>query len=162
MKTFFSTCATAATVLMLTAAPASAQEIRLTAALSGGEETPAPGVLTGAVGTATVTVDVARTQVIVELQILNLPNNSTAGHIHVGPEGIAGPVVLDFAFPTGRTGDFGLVFRLNRADFRARPEIGIHTIEDAIDAIVNGNAYVNVHTTAFPGGELRGQLVRNR
>ena len=161
MKTLFVNCATAATALMLMAAPAAAQEIRLTAALSGGEETPAPGVLTGAVGTALVTVDVARNQVIVELQILNLPNNSTAGHIHVGADGIAGPVVLDFAFPTGRTADFGLIFRLNRADFRARPEIGIRTIEDAIHAIVNGNAYVNVHTSLFPGGEIRGQIVRN-
>ena len=161
MKTLFVNCATPATALMLMAAPAAAQEIRLTAALSGGEETPAPGVLTGAVGTALVTVDVARNQVIVELQILNLPNNSTAGHIHVGADGIAGPVVLDFAFPTGRTADFGLIFRLNRADFRARPEIGIRTIEDAIDAIVNGNAYVNVHTSLFPGGEIRGQIVRN-
>lgn len=31
-------------------------------------------------------------------------------------------------------------------------------IEDAVTAIQNGNAYVNVHTLAHPAGEIRGQL----
>ena len=29
---------------------------------------------------------------------------------------------------------------------------------DAIQAIVGGNAYVNIHTSQFPAGEIRGQL----
>ena len=32
-------------------------------------------------------------------------------------------------------------------------------MQDAIQAIVGGNAYVNIHTSANPGGEIRGQLV---
>jgi hypothetical protein len=159
VKSFLGICAAAAAVLAL-GTPAAAQEVRLTATLNGGEETPAPGLLTGAVGTVTVAVDVANRQIIVDLLVFNLPTASAAGHIHVGPRGIAGPVVIDFAFPTGRTGDFGLQFRLNARDFRPRPEIGINTIDDAIEAIINGNAYVNVHTAAFPGGEIRGQLTR--
>jgi hypothetical protein len=142
-------------------APVAAQEVMI-ANLTGGEETPAPGILSGATGQASVSVDAVNRNVIVELQIQNLPNASTAGHIHIGPRGVAGPVVLDFAFPSGRTGDFGLLFRLGPADFRARPEIGINTFDDAIQAILNGNAYVNVHSTAFPGGEVRGQIVRAR
>jgi hypothetical protein len=159
MKTLLGFCAAAAAVLAL-ATPAAAQEVRLTANLTGAEETPAPGVLTGAVGTANVTLDLANKWISVDLQVLNLPNASTAGHIHVGPRGIGGPVVVDFAFPAGRTGDFGLSFRLTSRDFRARPDIGIRTIDDAIEAIMNGNAYINVHTSAFPAGEIRGQLVR--
>lgn len=155
-------CAAAAVAVVFSTAPAAAQEIHMTAALTGGEETPSPGVLTGAVGTANVTLDSSNRSVTVELQVLNLPNASTAGHIHVGPRGIAGPVVLDFTFPAGRTGDFGLLFRLTTADFRPRPEFGINTMDDLIEAIANGNAYINVHTTAFPGGEIRGQLVRAR
>lgn len=160
MKSLTVFCAAAATALLVSVAPAAAQDVQLTATLTGGEETPAPGLLTGAVGTANVTLDLANKQIIVDLLVLNLPNNSTAGHIHIGPRGIAGPVVIDFAFPTGRTGDFGLQFRLGTRDFRPRPEIGILTIDDAIQAILNGNAYVNVHTSAFPGGEIRGQLSR--
>ncbi len=31
-------------------------------------------------------------------------------------------------------------------------------MEDAIQSIVGGNAYVNIHSTTNPGGEIRGQL----
>jgi hypothetical protein len=69
-------------------------------------------------------------------------------------------VILDFVFPSGRTGDFTLNLRLGRAQFRARPEIGIGTFEDALQAIAAGNGYVNIHTSQNPGGEIRGQLIR--
>src|SRR5205814_2220235 len=60
---------------------------------------------------------------------------------------------------TGRTRDFTLNFRVHDgAAFHARPEIGIRTFADALQAIVGGNAYVNIHSSAFPGGEIRGQL----
>jgi len=31
-------------------------------------------------------------------------------------------------------------------------------MQDAIQAILNGNSYVNIHTQQFPAGEIRGQL----
>jgi hypothetical protein len=150
----------AAGVLVTTAGAASAQNVNLTATLSGAEETPAPGINTGAFGFAEVGVDVTNQEVTVALQVFNLPTGSTAGHIHAGGRGTPGPVILDFVFPTGRTGDFNLNLRLGRAQFRARPEIGINTFEDALQAIAAGNGYVNIHTTQNGGGEIRGQLVR--
>jgi hypothetical protein len=48
---------------------------------------------------------------------------------------------------------------VGEASFRANPAIGINTIDDVIQAVANGNAYVNIHTTTIPGGEIRGQLV---
>lgn len=146
--------------LMLSAAPLRAQQpvVQLIATLSGGEETPAPGLLTGASGQAFVTVDVANSEISVTLNVFNLPSNTTAGHIHVAPRGIAGPVVIDFPIPTGRTGDLSLSFRAGASAFRARPEIGIATMQDAIQAILTGNAYVNIHTAANGAGEIRGQL----
>ena len=148
--------AVVAAALLFSATPSSAQVVTMTATLSGGEETPI--LLTGAVGTATVSVDAVNEELAVTLSVFNLATGTTAGHIHVGPKGIAGPVVINFPIPAGRTGDLPLQFRLGAAAFVARPEIGINTMADAIQAIVGGNAYVNVHTSANPAGEIRGQL----
>ena len=161
MKRLFCGAAVAA-ALLISASTSSAQVVNMVATLSGGEETTAtPGVLgllTGAVGTATVAVDATNQELAVTLNLFNFATGTTAGHIHVAPRGVAGPVVINFPIPTGRTGDVPLSFRVGTAAFVARPEIGIATMADAIQAIVGGGAYVNIHTSANPGGEIRGQL----
>ena len=156
MRTMLSACALALAILL--PAMASAQTVNMTATLTGGEENPA--VLTGAVGTANVAVDSGNREIQVDLRLFNIPTGTTAGHIHAGPRGVNGPVVIDFPIPQGRTGDLTLSFRVGEAQFRARPEVGIQTMDDIIQSIVGGGAYVNIHTTAFPGGEIRGQLIR--
>jgi hypothetical protein len=158
MKRFLCGAAVAA-ALLFSATPSFAQVVNMAATLGGGEETPAPGLLTGAVGTATVSVDSAAEEIAVTLNLFNFSTGTTAGHIHVAPKGVAGPVVINFPIPTGRTGDLPLSFRVGAAAFVPRPEIGIATFQDAIQAIVGGGAYVNIHTSANPAGEIRGQLV---
>ena len=143
--------------LLIGTAAASAQVVVATATLGGGDETPI--LLSGAAGTAEVAIDVAAKEFAVTLRIFNIPTTTTAGHIHVGSKGIAGPVVIDFPAIAGRLGDFVTTFRVGEASFRANPAIGINTIDDLIQAVANGNAYVNIHTTTFPAGEIRGQLV---
>jgi hypothetical protein len=131
----------------------------LVATLNGGEETPI--LNTGAVGTVEVSVDVPNQEILVTLRVFNIPTPTTAGHIHIGPVGIAGPVVINFPEAlVGRTGDFAMNFRVGPAQFVARPAIGINSMEDAMQAILLGNSYVNIHTQQFPGGEIRGQLNR--
>ena|SRR5688572_5889371 len=157
MTKFLGLC-TGALALVL-ATEASAQIVTLKTTMSGGEEVPV--INTGMVGTAEVSVDVTNREVAVTLNVWNAPTATTAGHIHVGAAGIGGPVVLNFpAGVAGRTGDFAMTFRLGEAAFVARPAQGINTLDDIIQAIVNGNAYVNIHTTQNPGGEIRGQLKR--
>ncbi len=150
----------AAGLMLMLAASASAQVINFEATLSGGEEAPAPGLNTGAVGAAEVGVDLTNREVVVNLQLFNIPTGTTAGHIHAGARGTSGPVILDFNFPAGRTGDMPITFRLGSSAFRPRPEIGINTLDDAIQTIAGGNSYINIHTTQYPGGEIRGQLTR--
>jgi len=153
-------CVMAAGVTLLFVTTASAQgKVRLTASLNGGEETPAPGLNTGAFGTAVVEVNASSSEVTVDLRVWNLPTGTTAGHIHAGARGTPGPVIMDFILRTGVTGDFAVNLRLGQAAFRARPEIGINTLADALQAIAAGNGYVNVHTTQYAGGEIRGQLI---
>jgi hypothetical protein len=83
-------------------------------------------------------------------QILN-KNGETfvAGHIHQAPVGLAGPIVVPlFASP-------GTTARHIRQSGVATPNAG--TTGAAL--CTNPSAYyVNYHTTAFPGGAIRGQL----
>lgn len=82
-----------------------------------------------------------------------------AAHIHVGAPGTNGPIIFSLF-----DSDFGLTFtsplrgNLNAANLQTRPEARITSLSDAVEAILSGNAYVNVHTAAFPAGEMRGQL----
>jgi hypothetical protein len=140
-------------------AAANAQVVRFTAQLNGANETPAP-ILTGAAGSAEVFLDVDNKEFLVILKVYNFPTGTTASHIHVGGPGLTGPVVINFPLPTGVIGDVGtLTFRVGQGAFVPRPAQGINTLDDMIQAILNGNSYVNVHSQANPGGEIRGPLV---
>jgi hypothetical protein len=152
-------CLIAATVLLLGAsAQAHAQTVRLTAVLSGSNETPAPGVTTGATGTAEVFVNLADRTVTYEVKVFNLPSGAVGGHFHVGGPTAAGPVVVDLAPPPNISNDFVLNGTASASSLRARPEQGIRDWEDFIQSLVGGQVYVNIHSAVYPGGETRGQL----
>ncbi len=82
-------------VVLLFSASASAQSIRLTAALSGANETPA-AINTGAYGSAQVAVDVTNQELTVNVQVFNLQTGTTGGHIHAGGRGNRWPGDLRF------------------------------------------------------------------
>lgn len=155
--------AACATLLLLTvaAAPASAQIVRLTAKLSGGNETPAK-IVTGAFGSADCTVDLGKGgEINCTASVFNLPSGATAGHIHVGADGVSGPTVCNATIPTNISNDFGFTIGPcnSAANITLRPEQGIRSFEDFLQAVLGENTYVNVHTVVNPGGEVRGQLV---
>ncbi|HCM39077.1 MAG TPA: hypothetical protein DIS93_03825 [Bdellovibrionales bacterium] len=126
------------------------QEVILTAALTGAQEVP-PVVSTGT-GTATVRIGQAQ-EIPFTLNVSGL-QNITAAHIHFGPEGTNGPVIFTLSngpFPGALSGT------LREAELSQ--EAGV-SFDDARNAVLSGNAYVNVHTTTYPNGEIRGQLTR--
>jgi hypothetical protein len=151
-------CLLAAGALLLGAsAQASAQTIRLTAVLSGSNETPAI-VVTGATGTAEVFVNMATQSVSYDVDVFNLPSGAVGGHFHVGGPGAGGPVVVDLAPPANISNDFSLSGTVSQSALRVRAEQGIRTWEDFIQALIGGQVYVNIHSAVNPGGETRGQL----
>ena len=156
-RTFLYGLMTAFLVAGATTAPrAQAGRQILHAYLTGGAEAPT-AVNTGAYGHAVVTIDPAAGEVSWVIDVFNYPTGLTASHIHVGSPGTAGPIIIDFA-PTavGVSGPFRLTG--STRNFTARPERGIRSMEEAMIAISAGNTYVNVHSQANPGGEIRGQL----
>jgi hypothetical protein len=87
-----------------------------------------------------------------------LSGNAIASHIHVGPINGTGPVVLPFTpSPTGMSGTLSGV--LHDSDIVSQATSGLTTLAQIADQILAGNAYVNLYTNLFPGGEIRGQLV---
>jgi len=124
------------------------------------EEVQTPAVSSDARGN--VALRVAANSIEFLLSVDPLPITAvTAAHIHVGAAGTNGPIIFSL-FDSG----FGIPFAsphssvLTPANLQPRPDAGIATFSDALAAIRSGNAYVNVHTTAFPAGEIRGQLVQ--
>jgi CHRD domain len=147
-----------AALVGLGAAPASAQQFTLTATLTGANETPA-GLNTGAFGSATVVVDMTARTVTYTVTVFNLPSGVTASHIHVGPVGVTGPVVVNFAPAVNSSNDFSFTGVVADTAFALAPNIGIRSADDMFQAILGNNSYVNVHSTVNPGGEIRGQLI---
>ncbi len=124
--------------------------------LSGSQEV--PPVTTNASGTAVVELNGTQTEIKVTLTALGL-ENVTAAHIHLGPAGQNGPIIFTLysqaegAFPNP------LVKTLTAADLQPQPGAGVNNFADAVNALLSGNTYLNVHTQAHPGGEIRGQIV---
>ncbi len=133
-------------------------EIRLT----GDQQ--APPVNTAAFGFAEVQLSSDNSTLEFQVVVCNIAN-VVASHIHVNATGPTGPVVLPF-FSSPAPG-FSSPDGCNTlaegtrtsTNLIARPDIGINNWNDFINALIAGNTYINVHTTANPGGEIRGQLV---
>jgi hypothetical protein len=118
--------------------------------LSGAQEVPA--VATGATGEATVVISADNSTVWYVVSYTGLSGSLAAAHIHTGAAGVAGGVILPLtvvASPMRGT--------LTSANFT--PSGAITTFAQAVAAIKAGATYVNLHTAANPGGEIRGQLV---
>jgi hypothetical protein len=155
------TCLIAALTLLLgISTNVLAQTVRLTATLSGGAEAPNL-VSTGATGFAEVFVNTTTRAISYKVEIFNMPTLTVAGHFHVAGPGVAGPVVVDLT-PPAVTDDFSLSGSVVSSQVIPRPAIGIRNIDDFIQAMVAGQVYVNIHSSANPGGETRGQLIPDR
>jgi len=160
MRRLFMTAVMTLGALGAGVASAQAQVYTLTATLSGNEETPAPGLNTGAFGSATIVLDVGARTVSYRVEVFNLPSGVTASHIHVGAVGTAGPIIVNFAPPVNASNDFSYAGTVPESQWLLRAEQGIRSGDDIIQAILGNNTYVNVHSTVNPGGEIRGKLTR--
>jgi subtilisin family serine protease len=118
-----------------------------TAMLRGANEV--PPVTTAATGTTAFHYNAATRQLRYTLTVANI-SNVTMAHIHRGTAGVNGPVAYTL-FNSSSGGTLG----------PGSPVSGTVTLSESDAALLtSGGLYVNVHTTARPAGEIRGQIVR--
>lgn len=131
--------------------------------LTGAEEFPDPRD-TDAQGQATFQINEDGTAISYKLNVANIENVRQA-HIHLAPAGANGDIVA-WLYPAappqvlipGRTQG-----TLGEGELTAASLVGPlagQPLSALIAAMRNGGAYVNVHTSQFPPGEIRGQLGR--
>ena len=109
--------------------------------LSGDQEVPA--VASGAGGLAASTVDRETGALTLHLNATGA-DDATASHIHLGYAGQNGPVLIGLEQDAGNAGHW----------FVAGGELDA----DGLAGYLAGQLYVNLHTPANPGGEIRGQI----
>ena len=119
------------------------------ASLTGAQEVPA--VTTAATGNGWVVISTDGSAITYYVAYSGLSGAAAAAHIHAGAVGVNGGVILPLAVgPSPMTGV------LTAADFTASG--AVTDFAGAVAAIAAGTTYINVHTAANPGGEIRGQL----
>jgi hypothetical protein len=113
----------------------------LSTTLTGAAEIPGPGDPDGA-GSARLTLNQGRRTICVSIETSGL-STPVAAHIHAGGPTVAGPIVVHLT-PALATGH-ACVEDVDRSlvkQIRKNPD----------------EYYVNVHTTEYPAGAIRGQL----
>jgi len=149
-----------AALVVTGALPALSASSNYRAHLSGGEEVPA--VDTRAQGQAIFKLSADGDTLHYKLVVANIENVLMA-HIHIAPAGVNGDIAV-WLYPDGPPpqlipGRFQGVLaegEITNADLVG--PLADQTLDDLIEAIEAGNAYVNVHTSTNMGGEVRGQI----
>ena len=124
-------------------APTRAGGRPLTATLTGAAEVPGPGDTNGT-GTATIRLNPGQGKVCFVLTAASIVLPATGAHIHVGAAGSFGDVVVPLT-PPDATGVSGGC---------------VSAASATIKAILKNPSgyYVNIHTSDFGNGAIRGQL----
>ena len=154
-----------------------ADSLKFRTRLSGDQEVPPVGVIidTRAKGKAEFKLSKDGTELHYKLNVSKI-DNAFMAHIHLGPAGANGPIVV-WLFPStapvqGPLGAGRFNGKIAEGTITAANLVGLlagQPLSALLDAIQAGNTYVNVHTNDgvaptntgpgdFPGGEIRGQI----
>ena len=129
------------------------QNATYVATLSGAREVPA--VQTAATGVATFIR--AGTSVTYTVSASGFTTPLTVGHVHIGAAGVIGSVIVPFTIlaqsGTVASGSIDLSVPITQGNITISGD-SLRTLFET------GMTYVNLHTAAYPGGEIRGQIVK--
>jgi CHRD domain-containing protein/PEP-CTERM motif-containing protein len=148
---------------------AKADQLAFVTTLTGAQEVPPTG--SPGIGSALVTLDTVTNLLTVNVSFSGLVSPTIASHIHCctlpGANAMVATAVPTFpGFPLGvTTGTYLQTFDLTLASTYNPAFITAHggTVAGAqaafIAGLLSGQTYLNIHTSQFQGGEIRGQLV---
>jgi hypothetical protein len=131
---------------------AKAESIVFTATLRGSSEN--PPVNSNGTGTATLILDDVTGQAVLTLSFSGLTSAVGAAHFHAPADTHANAGVVNGL-------NFAPAFTLTAggtAGSLSNYVVPFTLTAQQIAGLKNGLWYINVHTTNFPGGEIRGQL----
>lgn len=112
------------------------------ALLNGEQEVPSSG--SAAYGLAIIKLNMDSSKMKIDMMVDGLTGSITGVHLHLGGEGVIGPVAVDLTeFVDGKL----IQGTVDSSDFLS-----------ITDSLISGLVYINVHTGIFPNGEIRGQL----
>lgn len=144
-----------ATAVVLLAAwtppPVMAQSVTYKVAMSSANQTPA--IAGKASGSATLTLTGNTVKYTISVKDLSGP--ATMAHIHIGKAGVSGPPAYTFTVNKVASG------KLAEGTIDLSKNVSANVSGDSLKVLLNnGSAYINVHTAAHPGGEIRGQVMK--
>jgi hypothetical protein len=121
--------------------PVVSNTVSFASTINGASEVPSNA--STATGSATASFD--KTTKILTLSMTYTGLTATNMHIHKGPIGVGG----------------GVLFGLGTAPFSSpvsytSPALSVNQE----DSLMNNLYYLNIHSAAFPGGEIRGQILK--
>lgn len=130
------------------------------ASLTGYEEVPA--LSTDGFGSLVAQIDEADESMTVELSYGGLSAEAAAAHFHLGQRAVNGGIVVHLC-GTGGTDPCPSQPATVSRTIDADDVVAVQGVEEGdfaalLRAMRAGVIYVNVHTSTFPGGEIRGQL----
>ena len=116
-------------------------QIMFTATLNGSNEV--PSVTTSGTATGWFMLNADMSSLTYRITYAQLSSSFTASHFHLGAVGVSGGVIMPITTFSGNTASGTW-----------------SNIPDSLIAkLLNGDIYVNIHTTLHPGGEIRGQVL---
>jgi hypothetical protein len=121
------------------------------ATMTGAKQIPA--VSTSATGTATFTDNTTSIDYAINVTGITAVN---ASHIHLGDATTNGAIIINLFIPATATGTVNGSLATGTITATTNPAVSLDSLRVLF---TNGKAYVNVHTNANPGGEIRGQVV---
>jgi hypothetical protein len=155
--------ALSAVVVNLIAAPmVNSQTERFSASLAGANEVPP----INSAGTAAFEMTISDT-ITFSLTFSGLSSTLVVSHLHFAPTKVAGGVMIFLcgggnqpACPAATSGTINGTITAANVTGPSAQGITAGDLTSALEAVRDGLSYANMHTTTFPGGEIRGNVKR--